>query len=121
MPLQRTDKASATSDSPLIGIMTPAAFTFPCQIIFLTPSKDSNARSPRYGNALPTNKPPPIKVPKKFAETESNEPVLGNETKKYIQQVLRTFLNYACAVDPTMLVALGAITSEHALPTKFTM
>ena len=47
----------------LIGIMTPAAFTFPCQIIFLMPSKVSNARSPRYGKALPTNTRSPIMVP----------------------------------------------------------
>ena len=56
-----------------------------------------------------------------FAETESNEPVLGKESKKYIQQVLGTFLYYACAVDPTMLVALSAIASEQASPTRATM
>ena len=57
----------------------------------------------------------------KFAEIESNEPVLGKEAKKYIQQVLGTFLYYARAVDPTMLVALSAIASEQASPTKSTM
>ena len=57
----------------------------------------------------------------KFAEAESNEPVLGKENKKYIQQVLRTFLYYARAVDPTMLVALSAIASEQASPKKSTM
>ena len=48
-----------------------------------------------------------------FTEAEPNEPVLGKETKKYIQQVLGTFLYYARAVDPTMLVALSAIASEQ--------
>ena len=56
-----------------------------------------------------------------FTKAESNEPVLGKETKKYIQQVLGTFLYYAHAVDPTMLVALSAITSEQASPKKPTM
>ena len=83
MTSQRTGKASANLDSPLIGIMTPAAFTFPCQIIFLTLSKGSNTRSPRYGKALPTNTTYPIMVPNNnFAETESNDPVLRKEAKK---------------------------------------
>ena len=47
--------------------------------------------------------------------------MLGKETKKYIQQVLRTFLYYVRAVDPTMLVALSAIASEQASPTQSTM
>ena len=47
--------------------------------------------------------------------------MLGKENKKYIQQVLGTLLYYARAVDPTMLVALSAITSEQAPPTKSTM
>ena len=47
--------------------------------------------------------------------------MLVKETKKYIQHVLRTSLYYARAVDPTMLVALSAITSEQASPTKSTM
>ena len=69
---------------------------------------------------------PPTHRPKlwsqnKFAEIESNEPVLGKESKKYIRQVLGTFLYYARAVDPTMLVALSAISSEQAYPTRATM
>ena len=56
-----------------------------------------------------------------FSETDSDEPVLGNKAKKYIQQVLGTFLYYARAVNPTMLVALSAITSEQASPTRATM
>ena len=56
-----------------------------------------------------------------FSKAESNEPVLGKENRKYIQQVLRTFLYCARAVDPTMLVVLSAIASEQASPTKATM
>ena len=47
--------------------------------------------------------------------------MLGKENKKYIQQVLGTFLYYARAADPTILVALNAIASEQASPTKSTM
>ena len=56
----------------------------------------------------------------KFTETDSNELVLGKESKK-IQQVLVTFLYYARAVDPTILVALRDITSEQEYPTRATM
>ena len=56
-----------------------------------------------------------------FAEAESNEPELGKETKKYIQKFLSIFFYYTCAIDPTMLVALSAIASEQASPTKSAM
>ena len=85
-------------------------------------SKGSNTRSPGYGKSLPTNTLSQIMDPNNnFAETESNYPVLGKKAKKYIQQFLRNFLYYARAVDPTMLVALSAITSEQASPTRATM
>ena len=56
-----------------------------------------------------------------FVETDSNEPVLGKEAKKYMQQVLETFLYYAHPVDPTILIALSAITSEQESPTRATI
>ena len=56
-----------------------------------------------------------------FAKEELDEPEVSKEDKKYVQQVLGTFLYYARAVDPTMLVALSAIASEQAKPTKTTM
>ena len=122
MTLKRTGKARATLDSPLIGIMTPTAFTFPCQIIFPTPSNVSNARSTTNGKALPTSTRYPIMAQNNnFAKAESNEPVLGKETKKYIQKVLGTFLYYTRAVDSTMLVSLSVIAYEQASPTKARM
>ena len=54
-------------------------------------------------------------------EQELEEPEVSGDTKKYIQQVLGTFLYYARAVDSTMMVALSAITSEHARPTAKTL
>ena len=46
---------------------------------------------------------------------------LNKEDKKYVQQVLGTFLYYGRAVDSTMLTALSSIASSQASPTKLTM
>ena len=56
-----------------------------------------------------------------FATEEIEEEVLDKNGKLFVQQVLGTFLYYARAVDSTMLVALSAIASEQATPTKKTM
>jgi len=56
-----------------------------------------------------------------YARAESTEPILDDAKKKYIQQVLGTFLYYARAVDPPMLVALRAIAADQATPTQTTM
>ena len=47
--------------------------------------------------------------------------LLSKEEKKYIQQVLGTFLYYGRAVDSTMLTALSSIASTQAEPTEETM
>ena len=47
--------------------------------------------------------------------------MLDKENKKIVQQVTDTFLYYARAVYSTMLVALSALASEQASPTKKTM
>ena len=41
--------------------------------------------------------------------------------KKYIQEVIGTFLYYGCAVDSTMLTSLSAIASVQAKPTEETI
>ena len=56
-----------------------------------------------------------------YAKDEDTSEKLGPAEKKFIQQVTGTFLYYARAVDATMLVALSAIASEQAAPTKQTM
>ena len=43
------------------------------------------------------------------------------EAKQYIQQVLGTFLYYARAVNLIIIVALSAIASEKASPTRATL
>ena len=47
--------------------------------------------------------------------------MLDKDGKKFVQQVTGTFQYYARAVDSTMLVALSALKSEQASPTKNTM
>ena len=59
------------------------------------------------------------KVQMAAAEDESEE--LSKEEKKFVQQVIGTFLYYGRAVDGTMLTALSAIASSQAKPTQLTM
>ena len=56
-----------------------------------------------------------------YAKEEDNLPKVGDEEKLYIQQVTRTFLYYARAVDSTMLVTLSAITAQQSDPTQETL
>jgi hypothetical protein len=49
-----------------------------------------------------------------------NSPLLDSEQKTRIQQIVGTFLFYARAVDATMLVALGSISSQQSAPTEAT-
>ena len=48
-------------------------------------------------------------------------PPLSKEDKKYVQEVVGTFLYYAGCVDSTMLTALGSIATQQMNPTKNTM
>ena len=50
-----------------------------------------------------------------------NSPPLKPADKKYIQQVVGSFLYYARAVDPTILMALSDIASAQAAPTQNTL
>lgn len=47
-------------------------------------------------------------------------PLLDSEQKTRIQQIVGTFLFYARAVNATMLVALGSISSQQSAPTETT-
>jgi hypothetical protein len=58
---------------------------------------------------------------KQYAETIDTSPPLSKEDKKYVQEVVGTFLYYAQCVDSTMLTALGSIATQQANPTKNTM
>ena len=56
-----------------------------------------------------------------YAKQRDTSPKVGDEEKTFIQQVTGTFLYYARAVDPTMLVALSAIAAEQSAPTEATL
>lgn len=47
--------------------------------------------------------------------------LLDKNGKKFVQQVLASFLFYGRMVDDTMLMALSTIVSEQALPTNNTL
>ncbi len=48
-------------------------------------------------------------------------PCLNEAQKKRTQQIVGSFLYYAQAVDPTILMALSEIASQQAVPTENTM
>ena len=58
---------------------------------------------------------------KQYAPDEDTSPLLDHKGKKYVQEVVGTFLYYARALDPTMLPALGSIATQQANPTENTM
>ena len=52
---------------------------------------------------------------------KTTSPKVSAEEKKYMQQVVGSFLYYARAVDMTILHALNSIAAEQADPTVRTM
>jgi hypothetical protein len=58
---------------------------------------------------------------KQYAETKDTSPPLSKQDKKYVEEVVGTFLYYAQCVDSTMLTALGSIATQQANPTRNTM
>ncbi len=66
--------------------------------------------------------PNPIKYGQDNQATDpiDTSPKLNEANIKCIQQIVGSFLYYACAVNPIILMALSAITSQQALPTKDT-
>jgi hypothetical protein len=58
---------------------------------------------------------------KQYAAAPDNLPALDAGDTKRIQEVLRTLLYYACAVDSTMLCAIGKLATQQTSGTKKTM
>ena len=56
-----------------------------------------------------------------YAADADTSRLATKEERKFIQQVVGTFLYYGRAVDGTILTALSAIASEQASPTVTTM
>ena len=67
--------------------------------------------------------PPPRVYGRKSQEVlkEKASPPVSAEEKKYIQQIVGSFLYYAQAVDMTILHALSAIAAEQSIPTERTL
>ncbi len=55
------------------------------------------------------------------AKVDPNKPILGKDKIKYIQRVIGKLNFIARAIDRTMQLALSAIASKQAAPTKSTM
>ena len=51
---------------------------------------------------------------------QDDSPLLDAAGKKHIQQIVRSFLYYVRAVDPTILMALSAIAFQQSKPTEET-
>ena len=58
---------------------------------------------------------------KQYTPGADTSPLLSKEDKKYVQEVVGTFLYYARAVDCTMLPALSTIATQQANPTERTL
>ncbi len=56
-----------------------------------------------------------------YTEDTDMSTLLPKEDKKFIQEVIGTFLYYAQCVDSTMLTAFGSIATQQANPTENTM
>ena len=74
----------------------------------------------------PQNQPHPHISPKYGAKVQYAEPTdtlskLNKNKKRFIQEVTRTFLYYAHAIDSTMLTALSMLALEQADPMEATM
>jgi hypothetical protein len=55
-----------------------------------------------------------------YTNDVNTTPLSDKEGKKYIQEVIGTFLYYARCVDSTMLMALGSLATQQANPTTNT-
>eukprot|EP00804_Cyclotella_cryptica_P024240 CCRYP_021232-RA/>CCRYP_021232-RA protein AED:0.12 eAED:0.16 QI:0/0/0/1/0/0/2/0/402 len=56
-----------------------------------------------------------------FVETKDNSALLNKTAKTLVQEVIGVFLYYACAVDCTMLPALGSLATQQSAPTQNTL
>ncbi len=83
----------------------------------------------KYGHVAPSKPqhcpylPNPIKYGKdnQAPSPLNDSPLLNEAGKKCILQIVGSFLYYARAVDPTILMALSEISSQQVAPTENTM
>ncbi len=83
----------------------------------------------KYGHVAPLKLqhcpylPTPVKYGKDNQSPSpiNDSPWLDEACKKRAQQIVGSFLYYAWAVDPTIMMALLEISSQQAAPTEHTM
>ncbi len=56
-----------------------------------------------------------------YADQPTTAPILNATDTKQVQEVMGMLLYYACAVDSTLITALGTITTQQAKGTQATM
>ncbi len=61
---------------------------------------------------------PNYRVKAQYMEDTVTSALLPNKDKKFIQEVISTFLFYARCINSTMLAALGTIATQQANPTQ---
>jgi hypothetical protein len=57
-------------------------------------------------------------VKAQYTEDMDTSALLPSKDKKFIQEIIGTFLYYAQCINSTMLAALGSIATQQASPTK---
>ncbi len=83
----------------------------------------------KYSQVTPLNPQHCLYSPNPIKDGKDNQspspldksPHLDKAQKKHIQPILGSFLYYARAMDPTILMALSEIASQQAAPTENTM
>ena len=96
--------------------------TSPWSIITLSSLQNTSSHPPKKSQHCPFE-PKPIQYDKQ-SDTNPHEepsPPLDKDEKKYIQQVVGSFLYYDRAIDMTILLALSDIASQQANSTEKTM
>ena len=105
----------------MIGIKVNVGWIFPCQGVLNGCGKDTNTSPPKkmqhspyraqskiYGAAAQNSMP------------TDNYPLINDERKKLVQQIIGTVLYYRRSVDLTVLPVVGSIASEQDSATENT-
>jgi hypothetical protein len=82
--------------------------------LYTHPTPDRSHHCPFSSNPITYGKDTQAPMP------TDDSPLLDGAGKKCIQQVVGSFLYYARAVDPTILMALSDITTQQTTPTENT-
>ena len=82
--------------------------------------KFQHPKPPRPQNAPHAWKSPTYGAKIQYSDNADHSPLLPPNSIHLVQQIVGTLLYYAIAVDPTMLVALGTLSSQQSKSTEQT-